>query len=98
MASLAVLTTSATFMAPTLRRAPAPGQGRRSSAAAPGCRLRPLPHHDPVTALETSYLWPDPVLLLTMLLVVGVLVVWPLVDALRQGRYGWAVAIVPLAP
>jgi len=51
-----------------------------------------------VTALETSYLWPDPVLLLTMLLVVGVLVVWPLVDALRQGRYGWAVAIVLLSP
>jgi len=52
----------------------------------------------PVTALETSYLWPDPVLLLTTLLVVGVLVVWPLVDALRQGRYGWAVAIVLLSP
>lgn len=51
-----------------------------------------------VTALETSYLWPDPTFLVILLLVVGVLVVWPLVDALRQGRHGWAVAIVLLSP
>ena len=52
----------------------------------------------PVTALATSYLVPDPMFLLLLLLVVGVLVVWPLVDALRQRRFGWAVAIVLLSP
>ena len=41
--------------------------GRRSSAPGAGGRSRDpgaLPHHGPVTALETSYLWPDPVSLL----------------------------------
>lgn len=62
-----------------------------------GSRTR-CPIMVPVTALETSYLWPDPVSLLIVVLVLGVLVVWPLVDALRHGRYGWAVAIVLLSP
>ena len=51
-----------------------------------------------MTPLEIGYLVPDPGFLVALLLVLGVLVVWPLVEALRGRRYGWAVAIVLLSP
>ncbi len=51
-----------------------------------------------VQPLETSYLVPDPVFLLVFLAVFGVLLLWPLVEALARGRLGWAVAILLLAP
>jgi hypothetical protein len=51
-----------------------------------------------VLPLETSYLVPDPVFLLVFVAVFGVLLLWPLVEALTRGRLGWAVAILLLAP
>jgi hypothetical protein len=50
------------------------------------------------TVLETSYLWPDPVFALEALALVVLLLVWPLIDAIRSRRFLWALLIVLLAP
>ncbi|MCW2768429.1 MAG: hypothetical protein JWO11_4388 [Nocardioides sp.] len=48
--------------------------------------------------LETSYLIPNPLFVVSALLTFVVLLAWPLIDSLRQRRFVWAVAIVLLAP
>ncbi|MCW2751715.1 MAG: hypothetical protein JWR83_2825 [Aeromicrobium sp.] len=51
-----------------------------------------------MNALETDYLVPSPAFIFATLLVVGVLVIWPLIEALRSRHYIWALAIVLSSP
>ena len=49
-------------------------------------------------AMETSYLWPDGWFLFLLIAYPVLLIIGPAVDAFRQRRWGWVVAIVLLSP
>ena len=49
-------------------------------------------------ALETSYLVPDAEFLILVTVYAVLLVIGPAIDAARQGRWLWVVAIVILQP
>ncbi|WP_028642211.1 hypothetical protein [Nocardioides sp. URHA0020] len=51
-----------------------------------------------MTAFETSILMPNVGFVLVTLVYVVLAVVWPAVDAARQGRWLWVVAIILLSP
>lgn len=51
-----------------------------------------------VTALETSMVVPSLAFMIITLTYVALAIVWPAVDAARQGRWLWVVAIVVLSP
>jgi hypothetical protein len=51
-----------------------------------------------VIVLETSYLVPSVGMVLGVLLYIGVLVVWPAIEAAQRGRVVWVVLIVLLSP
>ena len=51
-----------------------------------------------VIALETDYLWPSPTFLVSLALYAVLLVIVPAIDAARQRRWFWFVAIVILQP
>jgi hypothetical protein len=49
-------------------------------------------------ALETSYLVPNTTFVVLTVGYLAVFVIWPLLEAARQGRWVWAVAIVLFSP
>ena len=51
-----------------------------------------------MTVLETSYLLPSVGMVLAIVFYIGVLVVWPAVEAAERGRVVWVVLIVLLSP
>jgi hypothetical protein len=55
-------------------------------------------HTPAVTALETSMLVPSLGFIVIALTYISLAVVWPAVDAGRQGSWLWLVAIVLLSP